>query len=72
MHMKRLKSKIRQHVTRLNFLNQAISAGRTIRIEKNFKEKLDFMDKLEFEFIQRDNVTGKRRTIITLKKTVQV
>lgn len=30
------------------------------------------MEKLEFEFIQRDNITGKRMTIITLKKTVQV
>lgn len=42
MHMKQLKSKIKQHVTRLNFLNQTVSAARSIRIEKSFKEKLDF------------------------------
>lgn len=42
MHMKQLKSKIKQHITRLSFLNQSVSAGRSIRIEKSFKEKLDF------------------------------
>lgn len=39
-----------KHTTRLNFLNQTTSAKRTIGIQKNLTEKLDFKEKLNLEF----------------------
>lgn len=38
-----------KHTTRLN-LNQTTSAERTIGIQKNLTEKLDFKEKLNLEF----------------------
>ena len=57
-----------RHPTRLNFLNQTISAERTIGIQKNLTEKLNLRRNLTWSsnykvhrnFTQTDEVTRKR------------
>lgn len=48
--MKPLKSKDKTACNQAHYSDQTISAKRAIKIQRNFREKLDFVEKLGLEF----------------------